>query len=189
MTWLASLATVGCYAPEAIDCAVPCRAGDPCLDGQVCGADGWCAAAEIAGSCAGRHAGDGGLVEVDAMSGAPDTMSGAPDAAPSLDAAVPDAAPAWTTLQLVVEGKGRLLAGVFACDGSPNHPGTCSFDVLSGTTALILPVATNPHWRFDGWTTPACAGAAGTCTVTVPAAGVVVGARFVDDHDLAGGVP
>jgi hypothetical protein len=41
----------GCYEPEAVDCTVECSAADECADGQVCGADHFCAAPEIAGAC------------------------------------------------------------------------------------------------------------------------------------------
>lgn len=53
---LAALATAaGCYDPEIVDCSVACQAADECADGQVCGADGYCAAPEVAGRCQGQE--------------------------------------------------------------------------------------------------------------------------------------
>jgi hypothetical protein len=48
----------GCYAPEAQDCTVSCKATDSCAAGQVCGSDGLCASPEVAGHCNGV---DGGI--------------------------------------------------------------------------------------------------------------------------------
>jgi hypothetical protein len=41
----------GCYAPDARDCTVTCAASSQCLQGQVCGTDGFCAAPKAAGHC------------------------------------------------------------------------------------------------------------------------------------------
>ncbi len=41
----------GCYAPELRDCTVTCSGAKDCASGQVCGADGYCAAQGVAGSC------------------------------------------------------------------------------------------------------------------------------------------
>lgn len=45
-----ALATA-CYDPDVVDCSVACHGADECADGQVCGADGYCAAPEVAGHC------------------------------------------------------------------------------------------------------------------------------------------
>ena len=42
----------GCYDPQLEDCTLTCVAGDACADGQVCGADGFCARPSVAGTCA-----------------------------------------------------------------------------------------------------------------------------------------
>ncbi|HEY5926559.1 MAG TPA: hypothetical protein VIV11_32955 [Kofleriaceae bacterium] len=42
---------VACYEPEAVDCTVVCSQPSDCVDGQVCGADHFCAAPEVAGMC------------------------------------------------------------------------------------------------------------------------------------------
>jgi hypothetical protein len=41
----------GCYDPELRDCAVTCHGAGDCAGGQVCGADGFCAAPDVAGTC------------------------------------------------------------------------------------------------------------------------------------------
>jgi hypothetical protein len=41
----------GCYAPDLRDCTVTCSGAKDCASGQVCGADGYCAAEDVAGSC------------------------------------------------------------------------------------------------------------------------------------------
>jgi len=41
----------GCYDPQVDDCTITCAAIDECADGQLCGADGFCAAPDVAGTC------------------------------------------------------------------------------------------------------------------------------------------
>ncbi len=82
----------GCYAPEVRDCTVTCSAATDCAGGQVCGSDGFCAIAGVAGTC-----GPGGV-----------------------DAAV-DAAPR-VMIHLTVDGPGRVeVVGAGMCGGTgPN---------------------------------------------------------------------
>jgi hypothetical protein len=50
--WIALIALLSaCYEPSARDCTLECEAPDECADGQVCGADGYCAAPAVAGTC------------------------------------------------------------------------------------------------------------------------------------------
>ena len=42
----------GCYDGEIGDCELPCATAGECPDGLACGSDGWCAAPEVAGTCA-----------------------------------------------------------------------------------------------------------------------------------------
>lgn len=49
---LAVAVLAGCYQPSVADCTVTCTSETSCAEGQVCGADGWCAAPSIAGRCA-----------------------------------------------------------------------------------------------------------------------------------------
>jgi hypothetical protein len=48
---LLCLALAGCYSPAARDCTVSCTAAKDCINGQVCGADHFCAAPDVAGHC------------------------------------------------------------------------------------------------------------------------------------------
>jgi len=41
----------GCYNPALRNCTVQCSGPGDCGNGQVCGSDGWCAAADVAGRC------------------------------------------------------------------------------------------------------------------------------------------
>ena len=50
---LASAVLAGCYAPDLRDCTVTCSESTDCADDQVCGGDGYCAAPDLAGTCAG----------------------------------------------------------------------------------------------------------------------------------------
>jgi hypothetical protein len=40
-----------CYAPEEHDCTVECSGVNDCGEGQICGADGYCASPGVAGQC------------------------------------------------------------------------------------------------------------------------------------------
>ncbi|HEY4238940.1 MAG TPA: hypothetical protein VGM88_03960 [Kofleriaceae bacterium] len=48
---LAVLLLAGCYDPTLKDCVVTCANPGDCADGQVCGADKFCAAPDVAGTC------------------------------------------------------------------------------------------------------------------------------------------
>ncbi|MDB4952815.1 MAG: hypothetical protein JWO36_384 [Myxococcales bacterium] len=45
------LALAGCYSPDARNCTVSCASAMECGNGQICGADGFCAAPNVAGHC------------------------------------------------------------------------------------------------------------------------------------------
>ncbi len=79
----------GCYSPELRDCTVTCSGANDCASGQICGSDGFCAGAGVAGTC-----GPGGV-----------------------DAGI-DAAPR-VMLRLQVEGTGRVeIVGAGMCGGN-----------------------------------------------------------------------
>lgn len=40
-----------CYQPEVQDCTIECTGANQCGSGQICGADGFCAAPDVAGHC------------------------------------------------------------------------------------------------------------------------------------------
>lgn len=45
------LVLVACYSPDEQDCTVECSGVHDCGEGQVCGADGFCASPAVAGQC------------------------------------------------------------------------------------------------------------------------------------------
>jgi hypothetical protein len=54
----------GCYEPEAVDCTIECSAADQCADGQVCGPDHFCAAPDVAGTCAAMNSDEPQMVSL-----------------------------------------------------------------------------------------------------------------------------
>ncbi len=158
----AALAALGaCYDPTVRDCVVSCTGAGQCAGDQVCGADGWCAAPTVAGSCA----------QVDAAGSTIDAAQDAPvDAAPMFDAA-----PA--TLRLVISGKGKVVSDQPGVQCTSN-PGDCSFAIAAGTAVVLTAVNTNPNDTFVDWATPNCAGQGMSCTLTVAAPVTLVTATF-----------
>lgn len=167
---LAALALGACYRPDARDCTVACDDPGDCLDGQVCGASGWCATPDV--SC---KVGD---------DAAPDPIDGAPDDAravdgpPAPDGPPPDAAGA--ELRVLVSGRGKVVVEPLGveCVGTTGAPGDCTFGVAPGTEVTLVPLQTHPNYPFAEWTTANCAGETGACTVTVDPPSVVVAASF-----------
>ena len=166
-----AVAGVGCYAPELRDCTVTCNAASDCASGQVCGTDHFCAAPDIAGQCSslpsdaspgGRDAGVADAKMVDAK----------PDAASPPDAAT------HAMLAIQIEGKGRVsIVGVGTCDEASPQNGSCMFVVPRNLTITVTATA-YPDWRFDRWTTAACAVVEiNTCSFT-PKTDTPVGVKF-----------
>src|SRR5687768_11522870 len=99
-----------CYEPELRDCTLSCTAAADCADGQVCGADHFCASPEIAGTCATMPGGAGGTGRDAGVTDAkmPDTRPDAP----------PDAA-THVLLAISIAGKGQVTVhGIGTCDAS-----------------------------------------------------------------------
>jgi len=90
-----------------------------------------------------------------------------------------------TRLRLLVEGVGTLAVSPLdvACAGAPRGEGDCTVSAAVGTEVTIVPLASRTRWRFDAWTTDACADAESTCTVVVQPPETLVGARFVAISD------
>lgn len=163
---LAIVATLaGCYRPEARDCTVSCAGAGQCLDGQVCGADGWCASPEVAGTCDERD--DDASVHDASLADAS-----------RADAPPPDAAGA--ELRVVVSGRGKVIIEPLGeeCEGLQGTPGDCTFPAAPGTEVTLLPADTHPQDSFAGWTTANCEGSPGECVVTIIAPVTLVGASF-----------
>ena len=169
-----AVAGAACYEPQLRDCTVACTAEADCAAGQVCGSDKLCAAPEIAGRCS-TLPGTAGSGDRDA--GVTDVMLHA-DAA--VDAPPPDAA-THVPLTITIEAKGRVTVnGIGTCDEAPPQNGSCTFLVPKGQ--LLTATATAyPTWRFDRWTTAACASVPiNTCTFT-PTAATPLGVKFKKD--------
>lgn len=167
----------GCYGPSLRDCTVSCAAPADCAGDQVCGNEGLCVAPDHAGTCASAAPPpdapriDAGRV-VDA-------------AAPTVDAAVPDAPPPTTgTLRIQINGKGNVFVdghGVCSSLGGP-APSDCTYDIALRVAQTVRAVPSQPDQRFTSWTSETCSGQPATCTFT-PVGSTTIVARF----DKAGG--
>ncbi len=165
---VALLAPTACYEPELASCAVRCTSSADCAPGQTCGAGGLCAAPDLA--CA---------------AGADAAIADAP-----ADAQRPDAGPR-VQLRVRVSDSGRVhVDGVGLCDSEGSPDGDCRFAVAPGVPLTLRAV---PHagYRFDQWTSAACAMAGSTCMLTPVAPMTEARVRFMRDNDedarLAGG--
>jgi len=167
------VAVTACYAPDVRDCTVSCSSVSDCAAGQVCGADSFCAAPEVAGSCAQRTADAG--------------VDGPPDDTPRPDASLPpDAAPdappsSMVQLHIRIDGRGSVSSlATGACEAGSG--GTdCIYDVLQDVPISLHAVAKN-NWYFDRWTSSTCGNQPALCTFT-PREATFVRARFAWDGD------
>ena len=153
-----------CYTPDLRDCSVTCASSADCVGGQVCGDDHYCAAPEVAGTCA--HLGaDGGLAvagDAPASHDAPRPPDGPPP-------------PKYVMLHFHVDGHGELVAGTFACTMD------CVDHVLSGATIDVVANAAEDQ-MFVQWTAGPCNGSmTPACTVT-PTMDMLVAAKFGKMH-------
>lgn len=167
------VAGAGCYEPELRDCTLTCNAASDCADGQVCGTDGFCAAPGIAGQCS----------QMPGAAGSADRDAGMTDAKMA-DAAhdVPPDAATHVPLMISIDGKGRVTVGTETCDESGPQNGSCTFMVPIYAPVTVSATAYS-GWRFDRWTTPACAIVPiSTCTFT-PTTATPVGVKFRKDDD------
>lgn len=170
----AALALAGCYAPSIRDCTVSCAAADDCASGQICGADGLCAAPEIAGRCGAipRDA-SGHDVGPTGDAGAPRDAIDRPDS--DIDAT------AGVSLHVQVIGKGSVIVdGSGTCSSLPPQRGDCTYDVVPGVAVTVHAVEIQPNQTFAMWTSPTCAGQTSRC-VFIPVAATTISARFAKD--------
>lgn len=158
----------GCYSPELRDCTVTCSAAGDCADGQVCGADHYCAAPGIAGQCSTLPGDAGGTIRDGGMD------------APTIVDARADAT-VWAAIDISVEGQGRVIVqNIASCEKAPPQNGSCTFYVPAG---LAVTVHAQPYfeWHFDKWTMAACDHVDGaTCTFQANGTSPV-GAKFRKD--------
>lgn len=164
---LAALA--GCYSPEVRDCTVSCASLHDCVRGQICGADGLCAAPEIAGRCASVLA-DGGSSH----------DAGNHDGGSPPDATVSPDAPSTVSLHVQITGKGSVVViGRGTCSSQDPQGGNCRYDLVAGVPQTVSAVDIQPKVRFSMWTSETCSGQGATCTF-VPTAATIIVPRF--DH-------
>jgi hypothetical protein len=78
---LAFAGLAGCYDPSYRNCTVACAQASECSPDQICGADGWCAAPDVAGRCEGIRDAEPDALPPDADV----TDSPAPDASTSCE--------------------------------------------------------------------------------------------------------
>ena len=155
-----------CYSPDLRDCAVTCESSADCAGAQVCGADHFCAAPAIAGTCARLRRDAGASGDVDAPGAAPDAPHGKPhDAPPPVDA------PPMAALHLHVDGHGALVAGVRTCTMD------CTYAVPPGVPIDVDAVPASGQ-MFDSWTMGPCVGSTSTSCLVTPVGTITVGVRF-----------
>jgi len=155
----ALLAVAGCYSPDLRDCTVTCATSADCAGSQVCGTDHFCAVPDKAGTCARATMPDAAMPIGDA---------GLPGDAPAaVDAAQPDA-PALGALELVVMGRGQLVAGAHSCATD------CTY--MLPLDPIDVVAVGDADQTFEKWTVGPCVGSQSTtCTVTPPG---TVGVKF-----------
>lgn len=140
----ALLAPAACYEPRLVDCVVRCSSNADCAPGQTCGAQGYCAAPELACTASGSDAGtaDG---------------PGGPRR--------PDAGPRVQLRTRVAEGGTINVDDIGICDADGESNGDCLFSVAP---AVPLTLRAVPHggYKFDRWMSAWCAMAAAICVFT-----------------------
>ena len=144
----------GCYSPSLRDCTVSCSNATDCAGGQVCGADGMCAAPDKAGHC---------------------------DVAEIQDAAMPDpdaTNPDLVIIHVRVMGMGTIMVNQTPCNAESTMPNDCMIPVAAVPTTIK---AIDGRDAFQMWTSQACTGQAATCTITPSAPVTDVSAKFMKD--------
>jgi hypothetical protein len=161
-----------CYEPELRDCTIACQGASDCADGQVCGADHFCAGPDVAGHCSTP-------ATRDASVGATGSDGGG---GPLVDAAVPpDAPPDAPTrgiLTIMISGHGRVVVqNVGACEYEASP---CQLSVPLDQDAILTAWPSN-DWRFDNWNAGPCNGSDAAACLFKPALAITVSAKFHKD--------
>jgi hypothetical protein len=155
----ASGLAAGCYDPTLRDCTLTCSSPDDCAAGQVCGSDGLCARASLAGTCKALTA---------------------PDARPRMI----DAAPALVALHVLIAGPGKVAVappGV-TCQATTDLGSTCDYTVLRDQPVTLTAIATKDDRPFHDWS-GACAGQGAICTLVPSTAPLTTKVTFAKgDH-------
>lgn len=124
----------GCYAPDLRDCTVTCTGAKDCANGQVCGADGYCAAEGVAGSCG-----------------------------KAVDAAV-DAPPLIMLRVTAQGKGHIDVVGTGTCTGTGGMPADCVMQVSKNAQVIVRAITDNADMPFDKWTSQTCSGQGFSCT-------------------------
>ncbi|HTJ40572.1 MAG TPA: hypothetical protein VL463_00700 [Kofleriaceae bacterium] len=175
---VAAIACVGCYQPALRDCTITCAGAGDCAMGQVCGADGFCARPEVAGTCAADAA----------IAGEPDArMIDPPDARivamPDARPLPPDAHPT-VTLAITIDGRGKVQVAPIdqTCDAHDWIGTACAYSVPQGDALVLTAKTRSKDDRFAGWS-GACAGSIASCVVTPTSGTTTVVAAFQPKDD------
>jgi hypothetical protein len=159
-----ALGGASCYSPELRDCTVSCASQNDCANGQVCGADQFCAAPEVAGHCSSLPS-DAGGDDRDAGAG-----DGKLDAAPDPIVMVP--------MHLKIDGDGRVtVTGQLTCEKQGSQNGDCQYQVTLGLPITLDAQPYNGH-QFERWTGAPCSAQGTTCTF-IPTGATDLHARFI----------
>lgn len=156
-----------CYSPDRPDCKVTCNGAADCAPDQVCGADGYCAAADVAGTC----------------SKIASTDAGTDAAKPPTDSSMPpaDAPPATVRLRVEISGRGDVsIPTVGECDGGSGQT-VCNYDVPKNAPITLNALSKN-MWMFEKWD-HACKDALTQTCVLAPMNDVQVKATFKQSDD------
>ncbi len=163
---VATATVAGCYQPDLRDCTVTCAGPGECAHGQVCGDDGYCASADVAGSCA-TH-------------GLPDAHRAA-DARPAPDARLaPDAMQVAASLHVTIKARGEVVVAPVGvtCEAVDDKGASCMYDVFVGEAVTLTEMTTHGGDTFMGWMHPGCTGTVTTCPVSCAPGTTTVGATF-----------
>jgi hypothetical protein len=162
----------GCYAPDVRDCVVACAGPDDCVAGQVCGSDGLCASAGVAGRCDEATA-------PDARDVSPPIDAPPP---PPIDAPPPPPDAVVAVIRIEITGRGRVqLRGSLdeECRAMTSLGASCEYPAPAGMIVELRPKEEH-DWVFAGWDHPACNGV-WACLFLVGPGTTTVGAAFVSE--------
>ena len=128
-----------CYEPEPVNCTVECTQPTDCADGQVCGADHFCAAPDVAGMC--NSAGSDGpqsvslVVTIEGMGKVTVDELGSCDSADAVNGQCTFTVPSGVvqTLKAIEKSESEFLSWTSTCSGSSS---TCTFAAVMPLTQV-----------------------------------------------------
>ena len=173
-------ASSACYTPELRDCTLACSAATDCADGQLCGADGFCAGPELAGRCPTHGTRDASVGATGDASGGGSGSGGG--GGQLVDAGVPpDAppdAPSNGLLTISIGGHGRVIVqNVGTCE---YEDAPCQLSVPLDQDVVLAGFASNDY-EFDKWNAGPCNGSQTSVCIFQPSLVMVAGAKFRKD--------